>query len=81
MGDQNQLAARASDRDIQTAVVEDKAGSAGTDERQDHDIALAALKPLHRIDGDTCSVEHLAQQHDLSAEWRDHADRFRQTLP
>jgi hypothetical protein len=55
MGNQNQFPARPSDSNVQPPVVEDKARSTGTDKGQDHDVALATLKPLDRIDDDACS--------------------------
>ena len=69
MSHQDQLPAGAGDGNIQTPIVENKAGAARADERQYHDIALAALEPLHGIDRYPGPGEHLAQQHDLRTEW------------
>jgi len=60
MSDQDQLAAGACDRDIQTPVVEYKTCAARPDERKDHDIAFATLESLHGIHGNAGAVQHLA---------------------
>ena len=74
MSHENKLPASPGDGDIQAAVVEDKAGSARSNERKDHDIAFASLEPFHGIYGHIRPAEHLPKQNNLRAERRNDAD-------
>ena len=75
MCDQDQLPASPGYGDIQTAVVEDKAGSTRSDERKDHDIAFASLESFDCIDRHIRTIQHLPKQNHLRAKWRNDADR------
>jgi len=76
MGHQDQLPAGAGDGNIQTPIVKHEAGAAGTDEREDHDIALASLESFDCVDRNACAGEHLAKQNNLGAERGHYPDRL-----
>src|SRR5688572_14492240 len=74
MSHKNKLAAGARDGYVKAAFIKHKTASVGPHKGQDHDVAFAALEPLHRVDGDPRVLKHLAQQHHLSPEWRHHSN-------
>src|SRR5688572_20947343 len=74
MRDEDELAPGSCNGDIETAVVKDERAAPGTNERQNHDVALAALEALDRIDSDPGILEPLPKQHNLCSERRHDAD-------